>query len=299
MKRLMGRILVLSLAAVLLGERGFTTADEPKRTDILVEFTMPKAPRLLTVPVTLRGQSYQFVINTGASWMVYDQSFEDQLGAPIGAGAVTTAAKPLTLKYCNAPDATLGPLSLKTAEKVCCMDLRFLDRLGVGRIHGIIGMSFLKKYAMTLDVSHRKIQFRHEASIDEAKGLPLRFDESGIPLVEVVMPGEQPKLYEFDTGTDSTVAVSLDRTTFDRLIMRQEFYGVGTKRKADPSGERDTRYGVATTAAFFGFRLSDIDVNETASGDFRIGMGAIQRMNLVLDFPRKRMTAERAPFWWW
>ena len=220
-------------------------ADEPKLTDILVEFPMAKSPKLLTVPVTLGGQSYRFVIDTGASWLIYDRSFEDQLGAPVGAGDATTTSKPLPVKYYKAPAATLGPLSLQTAENVICSDLRFLDQLGIGRIHGIIGMAFLKQYALTLDVSRRKIQFRREAPIDEAKALPLRCDESGTPLVEVAMPGEPSRLYELDTGTAAAAAVNLDQATFDRLIAHNEVYGVVTSRQANPAGEHDARLGAA------------------------------------------------------
>ncbi len=157
MKRLMFLIVaVLPTTMVVAGGEGEPAPSaEPARTEVLAEFPIRGGWNPLIVPVTLNGRSYPFIIDTGASHIMYDKSLEGQLGPVVSTRKSSTASGMISTKAYNAPDARLGPLSLRTKEYVVCVDLSFTRVADIPRIYGIIGMTFLRNYVLTLDSTHR------------------------------------------------------------------------------------------------------------------------------------------------
>ena len=298
MKRLM---MVIGLGILLTqagrGDRLSSRADEPRRTEPLAEFPIKDTTKLLTVPVMFQGKSYPFAIDTGASCLIYDKSFEERLGPAIDTGRLFTPHGIVPVKHYDAPDATLGPLSLRTDEHVTCGDLSFYIHPGFERVYGLIGMSFLKKYALTLNFSRRKIQFRHQAEIDEGQAIPIEFDRLGSPLIEVALPDMPRKPYILDTGCVGLGTTSLEQAVFDSLIQKGEVYFTHTSPVLSLSGSHTSRVGVIYNLQVGGAKLKQLYVSDTTNDRLRIGMDTISRLNLVLDFPRKKMVITKSSWW--
>ena len=299
MKRLAFLILATLTPTLTQGRDGGTNPPaEPARTAVLAEFPIgDDTKQLLVVPVTFRGRTYPFCIDTGASHMVYDKTFEDQLGPSTNTlGFVTASGKEVT-KWYPAPEATLGPLSLRTDESATCVDLAFSDQRGGPRIYGMIGMSVLRKYALTLDYAHKTIQFRHEVTIDEARALPIRFDELGSPLIDMTLPGEAPRPYMVDTGGFGLGGSKVDQATFDRLRRGSQFRRMYQSWHMDISGSREGRIGEVRHAEIGGVKLSGVHVSDSPNENHLLGLEAIRRLNWVFDFPRQKMTVTKVGWW--
>ena len=48
--------------------------------EVLAEFEIPGNTKHITLPVKFKGEEYQFILDTGATDTVFDDSFKDQLG---------------------------------------------------------------------------------------------------------------------------------------------------------------------------------------------------------------------------
>jgi predicted aspartyl protease len=293
------QIVIIGLLLPLISHEscGQSSKSETRLSEPLVDFPIRSNPSLLTVPVEFKGHTYQFAIDTGSSWMVFDKSLEEQLGASLDSVATVTGSETVITRRYAAPEATLGTLNLKTDESVLCTDLSLLNQVGVGRVYGLIGMSFLKNYALTIDITHHRVQLRREGIAEEANAIPIRFDGAGIPLIEVVLPGEPPKLYELDTGFSGFGTLSVERGTFDRLASSGYFREIYSSKKTNIAGDFTVRWSATDSAVFSGIKLRELRIDEAKQSPGQVGMGAIRQMNLVLDFPKKRMQAKRVGWW--
>src|SRR5438045_6490262 len=83
----------LSSVLALLAVIGTSAAEGPKPADhaplVLSEFNVARDGDFLFLPVTLQGKKYLFLIDTGATWNVYDRSLP--LGKPKGEVVVEAA----------------------------------------------------------------------------------------------------------------------------------------------------------------------------------------------------------------
>lgn len=128
---------------------------------VLAEFTFPKDEKLILLPVTFQGQEHTFCLDTGSTGVTFDVSLKDKLGKRVLWPKKGHAAygKSIKVKYFHAPEAQLGPLSLKCSALVEVTDLKQLSPRLPEKADGIIGMDFLKKYVVQIDFDQGKVLF--------------------------------------------------------------------------------------------------------------------------------------------
>ena len=119
---------------------------------VLAEFIVPSDSNLIFIPVRFDEEEYLFCLDTGSNTTIFDVSLKNKLGKRILWPKKGEAAlgKPMKVEYFRAPQAYLGPLNLKDCMIVGVVDLEPVSFALANKIHGIIGMDFLKKYVSPL-----------------------------------------------------------------------------------------------------------------------------------------------------
>lgn len=129
--------------------------------EVLAEFEIQDGMNQIILPVKFQGEEYQFVLDTGSTYTVFDNSFKDKLGKRFLWPKKATAAhgKKIKVEFFHAPHAYIGPLNLKDSFLIGVCNL---DQLIAGenrKIQGIIGMEFLKKHIVQIDFDNGKVTF--------------------------------------------------------------------------------------------------------------------------------------------
>ncbi len=132
--------------------------------EILAEFAIPDIENGILLPVTFQGEKYQFVLDTGTTHIIFDDSFKDTLGKRFLWPKTMELANGKKIKielFDNAPVANLGPLKLKCSAFIGVVDLDIIpgyDEME-RKFQGLIGMDFLQKYIVQIDFDNNKVTF--------------------------------------------------------------------------------------------------------------------------------------------
>lgn len=133
------------------------------------EITFPDDSNLILLPVTFKGKEYQFILDTGATTTVFDTSLKSKLRKwPfLSKKAKAADGKTIKVEYFHAPHARLGKFCLHKCYLVAVFDLDLLSTMAGKKVHGIIGMDFLKRYIVQIDFNRHTVSFiKPKFSID-------------------------------------------------------------------------------------------------------------------------------------
>jgi outer membrane lipoprotein-sorting protein len=98
--------------------------DQNEPADLTAEFQIPPTPTPILLPVTFEGREYLFLLDTGSTGTVFDVSLRDRLGPPKKLIRAQTAGNPVVTQLFDAPDARIGPFSLRDAGLVAVANLK-------------------------------------------------------------------------------------------------------------------------------------------------------------------------------
>jgi len=185
----------------------------------VAEFTISRGPRLVLLPVTLNDRTFMFCVDTGAWKTIFDSSLRARLGESLG---TTTAATPsgfLQVEMFRCPQASVGSLDLSSIESVGCDDLTKMRYASGQEIYGILGMDFLKNFAVEFNFDAGKCRIWQSApqSWLQEHSAPLTYDESSRPQVKLVLPGNKAEQFVIDTGANAS---TLRSDVFDELVQK-------------------------------------------------------------------------------
>ncbi len=229
-------ILSLWIGLFLSGcQTGPSTSLSIGETEVLAEFpfTMTASKRGVILPVRFDGNEYSFLLDTGADVTIFDISLAEKLKGwhifPARGRDSTGVA--FTVSRKDAPDAYVGPLSLKECGSVVVMDLGPL-REGFGlELYGILGMDFLKRYCVRFDPEAKVVQFMRTGSErgwlwdrqpdvnrhpEWGTRLPLRLDGGRRPRVKGRFGGDTEVDFLLDTG-HMAFSNSMESKFFSRI----------------------------------------------------------------------------------
>jgi hypothetical protein len=197
---------------------------------VLFETKLQQPLDAILLPVTIKGETYRFLFDTGATLTVFDKSLEYLLGEPLNIKTETeTSTSKMPLSYYNPIDVMLGKLNLKTKLPFLAADLKFAGKVLGREFQGIIGMNFIHKYIWKIDFDEKIIQIlspnftivpnSHEALIDIypthrlAPVIMIDLMENNVPFV-------------IDTGDTSSGRLTKDMV--DQMIMKKKVSDVAS-----------------------------------------------------------------------
>ena len=272
-------VFALALLAAAAPEAPPGPSDAPAR--VLAEFTIEPNADLILLPVLVGGKERDFLLDTGSTVSVFDRALSS--GAPVASISVSAPSGPLIKKGLHvAPEASVGGLDMRLGGPVLFNDFAPMRAVSDRDVWGLIGMQFLKNYVVQVDFDALRVRFldpRTSPRPDWGFAVPMRSDETGVPVVTARIDGIGPANFVMDTGDNG--GGNLARDIFERLFPGQRgargknllFTGLGST----PSGRAPL-----ISIGELSYRGLVFDSARSSS----LGMSVVRRSVVTFDFPR-------------
>lgn len=250
----------------------------------IAEFKIAAGDQVVLLPVRISDRQYEFVLDTGSSLTILDASLREDSGAAASTAQLQTPSGVKTVQRCECPEATLGPLKLRSENAIACCDLESLRRATGRPIMGVLGMDFLQSYVVQLDFDSGMIRFfgNSRGSHEWGERLPLDLDHTGRPCTSVMLPSNRITPFLIDTGaTGKTLEASL----FDRLVEQHEIVAGATTKASTLAGEIETSAGRLSRLTLGSFKREQLVIDRDQSS--LLGLDYLRRYQITFDFPRR------------
>lgn len=283
-RRLIGlaSILAASVVLVILTGIGYPVAMSVT-VEPLERFAVGNKGRFLTIPVDWNGRHLHFLLDTGAAQTTIDLQFRTELGPAVGRSTMLTSAGTTSCELFACPPAKVGGCDLQTIESIACVDLRVIRYATGLEIYGILGIDFLKRYAVEIDFDRGEAIFWSAAPADwsDEAGLPLTMQD-GRPTIEAVV-GDRKMPFIVDTGADKS---HLIRDAFDALAQSGELLLSGVSSGVTLGGSIQSTIGFVKSLAVATNRHAGLrlDRDDEVNG---LGLQYLARYRLRFDFNRR------------
>lgn len=258
---------------------------------VLEEFRIPACGGLITVPVTCSGESFQFLLDTGAGRCLVDKSLAALLGESVGRTYAQTPGGVEAIELYLPLRARVGKLRLDPDEPVACVDLSSLERATGEPIRGIIGMSFMRRYGLQLDFDEGAVRFLETPlppDGDYGYELELGLEPYGAP--ELTTPVVDTTEWTFIVDTGCQFTGSMDHRMCERLLAAGVLHPVGLTRGAALVRDFTASLAALDSLALGPFTHRNLMLSRTESSV--LGIPFLRQYKATFDFPERRVWLE-------
>ena len=250
------------------------------------EFPFNKDSFHVKLPVEIGGQRLPFIVDTGSTHAVFDESLKPLLGSRVREEEAYISTKITKVEIFQAPQANWGPIKLNRDAVVTVHDFSRANRAHRDDIGGIIGMSDMKTTRVQFDFDTAKLRILSQLGPDLGSSIRMQIPDR--PFVECSVgriPGAE---FLIDTGAGS---IRLKRKIFDTLRSHGRIRSVGRIPEGNGFGELT----FVTTGRLCDFSIGDLEFKNLLvkrSEDNRIGLIGLRflsRFVTTFDFPNSVM----------
>jgi Aspartyl protease/PDZ domain len=255
---------------------------------ILERFAVLTDGDCLLVPVRVAEKEYLFVVDTGATGTVFDSSFS--LGQPIDVVTMNGAEGQIEINLYHPPEAKVGRISLGPLDAVAGMDLKSVRQVAGHQVYGILGMDFLGRYVVHIDITNGELLILKAAPVNAGAGLPISWDPGDYPLITAEIAPRERIRFLVDTGSRSVHTGSLGIVETRSLVNEGVFREIGKTLKVSISGKTSHPLFQGRT-----LNLGDFAVHSPIFGESRgsipnvLGLRFWSRFGATFDFPGRRV----------
>jgi hypothetical protein len=252
----------------------------------------------LLVPVTIRGKTYRFLVDTGASTTMYDLSLRGLLGQPRGKETIAGAAVDVAVQQFEAPEAFVGKLPLPREEPVYAPDLGRLRQVSGHPIQGVVGMDFLRRYVVRIDFDAGVLTLQRRAGADPGEAIPLHTDANfrNAFFVEGDVVGSGPaESFLVDTGFCGSGAGALQADLYDSLVALGKMENAGGCLAATVGHEGKVQQGRVQRFTVGSFEHRGLVFS--SARDSRLDLGFWSRYTVTFDFPNRTAYLRKGQRW--
>lgn len=294
-RRLVALALFLGLPfthACALADLEATTRTVAKET-VLERFPIAKNAYSLVVPVEVEGKRYLFLLDTGASYTVYDKRLRYLLGEQLRRLQVETPFGRCTMPIYQAPEAKMGKLSLAQNAPVGVADLEIMRQVGDEEIYGILGMDNLSKYVLRIDFDRLEVVFLRSLGPEPGERLNLSF-RFGLPHVPIRFAGaDHSELFLLDTGMRGHDSGDLKTEFFDKLNRKKKMSSMVELRTVGlPGTVRSSWQGKIESLSFANHRHEQLVF--TRSQTNLLSLRFCSRYVMSFDFPMQALYLKKS-----
>jgi len=253
----------------------------------LEQFAVANDGDAVLLPVIFEGKKQLFLLDTGSVLTWYDSSL---LGRPRQKTTVETTSGNKSTEMFDSPNAMVGKLNLRAGAFVLGGDLRMLRLVSGHEINGIIGMDFLSKYVVQIDVDSGIVSFLPSASKVLGDRLPIFLQKEG-PCIEVSVPGlGRPEKFLIDTG--SMYFGNMKKELLEALAKGGKARKVGGSLTAGLGGTEANGKWLVESLSVAGLEHRHIVMTQTR--DNLLGLGFWSRYVVTFDFPKGVMYLKKS-----
>jgi hypothetical protein len=233
------------------------------------------------LPVILNGKTLMFCVDTGAWKTIVDSSLRTELGQLLGKTTTATPSGFLEIELYRCPHASVGSLDLSIIESVGCHDLTKMRYASGEEIYGVLGMDFLKSYAVEFDFDAGKCRIWKSAPSDWARqqSSMMTYDESNRPFVTLTFPSSRAEQFVIDTGANAS---TLRSDVFDELIKKGDIHPATNHSGVAMAGTFRAQSGYANEIQLESFTHRNIRLDRDPFS--ALGIRYLSRYKVRLDF---------------
>jgi tetratricopeptide (TPR) repeat protein len=289
---------ILLLAFVFPGQAASVSwgAEQPIPRDLQVqeEFEVFNDGDWLLVPVKIQGHTYPFALDTGCSATVIDISLIE--GSPVDKlelpGADGNIAKKLDLY--KASPMQIGKIAWQSEALVAGEDLSQMRDVSGHKLYGLLGMDFLRNYAVQIDFDRGKVLLLQSPAPPSGHSSPIIFLDYNSPWVVGDMFGWGPELFNIDTGYSMGFGC-LKKELFRALARKGVIRSLSESKACGIFGINKAFGGIVEK-----FSLDEklqpcpMGLDESPFVYSLLGLQFWRRYNLTLDFPRQTIYLQRS-----
>ena len=282
-----GQQIILAIVCLAIGPVAPSLA-EASPGDLLEEFEMAPCSDMITLPVTCHGHTYEFLLDTGSSGNLIDKSLTHLLYDPVGRMYGRTPTGVEAIAVYRTPAASIGNLELDPDDLIACVDLSDFAPLTGRDIRGILGMSFLSRYALQLDFDAGRVRLLES---------PIPVEEELGHEVELVLEPDSPPKFAagmvdtmewtlvLDTGSASTG--SIEHRIAEVLEARGLLHPIGLYHGRALTRDFTARRVLLDSLAVGPFMHRDLPFSRTQASV--LGLPFLAQYNVTFDFPERRL----------
>jgi hypothetical protein len=253
---------------------------------VIEEFDVAQGGGFILLPVTLKGQTYPFILDTGSESTAFDTRLRPHLKGLKKTSRLVAPNGTVRADMFESPDATLGKLKLPTEGFVICTDLSEV-RHAIGKeVYGVLGMDFLQAHKFRIDFDHGKVVFlRSIDTTDENLGKPIHvgYKDVRTPYVAAALSLDHVDDFVVDTGASTTG--TLTPTYFNDMAQKEMLKIVKQSKVVTVAGNSMRQVGRVQLLAVNGSIVRSPVVKMSDSN--LLGLGFWSRYVATFDFPNK------------
>jgi hypothetical protein len=237
----------------------------------------------------LPGVRLLFLADTGVAVTCFDTSVP--LGRPVGVYTANGVEGNVEVKLYHPPEANIGRISLGPLQCVTGMDLSALRESFGHDIRGLLGMDFLGKHVVHIDVENGELLLLKEVPNGSGVEVPIVWEPGDNPFVQAeIAPGKQTR-FVVDTGSVTTLnSGSIGPLAARSLLETGRAREVGKVRIVSISGA-DYRPLLQTSDLAIGTFTVRAPVFRESQGRWPnvLGLGFWSRFAATFDFPGRKV----------
>lgn len=275
-----------SVADATRTSRSKRNGGEEDDDNIVESFEVAGNGDTLLIPVTVAGQKYQFVLDTGCTVSVFDTSLRDSLVATDEMVPFNDGER-VALYECR--NATIGRSKIPMGQWAVCMDLRRFRELSGHDTRGILGMDVLRSWVVQIDFDAGRVNFLKNSETVPGKKVEIDYNACRCPTVTARVAEKSEMQFKIDTGFVGLADGVLNQPTFEALVRTGQIELLGTRGIETVSGSQVGRVGRIDSISIGEFKHSHQIFDEWGIGRNALGLGHLSRYKVTLDFPGRSL----------
>lgn len=286
-------VVLCALSFLALGAQGIRAQESQSRSNILQEVDIFSDGDGILLPVQVNGKEYLFALDTGSTFVVFDETIRAELPLTPRSVPITGLNEPMTVSLHDPPrDFSIGNRRVNSTLGVVCLQLSAIREGSGYDICGLVGMGALVDRVLRLDFDRGKLLFLTSATGASGERIVLGCGSGTPRVVARSVLGTQS--WTIDTGYVYLHSASVSTVDFLLLCQDDRDARLSASLGFGPKGMVRARNAWFGTVALGGFRVSEVITSEHLHSFHNVlGLGFWSRFNITFDFPRSVMYLEK------
>lgn len=253
-----------------------------------VEFPLPPYVDAICIPVELGGSEHLFLLDSGASTLLFDESLKEHLGEPAGQYQMRDAAgKRVKMEFFQAPQLRIRGADWTCSEKTGCFDFSSIQGITGRRIEGVLGVPFFASHIIQFDFDRRRVTIlAPDTPRQDDWGTPIqmRLADDHLPMIPLDLPEFGIEWCVIDTGFNGSL--SFHWATCLELEKTGTYAPRPDRLRRMLSGDRWVRNGIISRVSLQDFNQSHLTADCSKIWSC-VGLHYLKRFRVTIDAGRQ------------
>ena len=254
------------------------------------------------IPVTIAGEQYQFLLDTGASITVIDRRLASRFKALslselprayqadfANVASVSGQVGSDQLGFVQPIPLSVGSVTIDDSDLWGTMDFELFSQSIGTRIDGVLGIDTIRRFNWVFDNEQHQISASLRAPSAAAFERCIGYEDSynRSPAISLTHGESSVRMY-LDTGADQSY---VDRAFIDFMADKQALLGAGAspRKGADASGMQAASEHILTDLHFDERPLGQLRVSENGNDKYALGLDFVNRFKRFTIIPGRMM----------